>query len=617
MRGPTATSGHRMSASVSWPTSDYASNDVITICISIAAILPSLLVLFLGIKMEARRARHTQSSQLPRTNVDVLDLVEDLFNHIFSSPTPRSETISILDLLFTEQLLLLQATFAAQHAVDLGHVTHTIYSMIGNFSLALALEMNGTMHDLDIHALTNMLHRSVREARNIQSGGRPDTDLEKLLRDFTPDFIDLLDGDRQPMERHFASGEPFAVCITGGELRDHNSKYQLCLREERTPEEADPGSYLYDLRPLVFSNAYRELKRDLLMLTHELYTERVFAAIGDEARWVTSTKLQPAALRQTAMEIAWTPPGVIKVSPESGFRSFTNQCKVYTEAHLGPSWDWWPLAPREYPFQHGYVRLAWSLPCGTVRHLDVQGIRLDTLLRTFRTAPDFMQSISMRPRGLTISRMLNTYCGLIARFVLSAIIYVATVLVEGSSTRHAVARTSRGPIRSFRGELLSETGDTLPSASTRHQSGALPQEEEAPAGSEDSPKDYQHNDGRLDSPEDSGHGDPPPNTNPNRAGFRFVYLCTKAGRSFRPSCLEGNGRQTDRNFFRDLKNQYKAARGSLRYHLSIWRFSHCEFYRVSLSPSALDAPRDAIVHWDLIDSRQSDSKARHRRLRTI
>lgn len=61
-----------------------------------------------------------------------------------------------------------------------------------------------------------------------------------------------------------------------------------------------------------------------------------------------------------------------------------------------------------------------------------------------------------------------------------------------------------------------------------------------------------------------------------------VYLCIAAGGSYRFSDVVCRPKFTDISFFESLKAQYLRSRGWLPYIFSMWRFDHCEFYRVSM-----------------------------------
>jgi hypothetical protein len=167
---------------------------------------------------------------------------------------------------------------------------------------------------------------------------------EEASESFASDFIDLLYGNTPTTRRHSTR----ISSVMFDRPQDYSSIFK---------------SIEMDVGPLIASIAYRELKARLLRLSHEPYMKLISRSIGVEVVGETGTRLGPAALEQVAQEISWTPPAVFHVSPDRS-DTFTNQLKVFGESHLGSRWDWWPLAPRQYPLQNGFRRIGWSLPSG-------------------------------------------------------------------------------------------------------------------------------------------------------------------------------------------------------------------------------------------------------------
>lgn len=64
---------------------------------------------------------------------------------------------------------------------------------------------------------------------------------------------------------------------------------------------------------------------------------------------------------------------------------------------------------------------------------------------------------------------------------------------------------------------------------------------------------------------------------------QHVYICIATGGAFRFSDLGCGPIHSDLAFFSALRTQYLKARGRLRFFLSMWRYDHCEFYRVRSS----------------------------------
>lgn len=335
---------------------------------------------------------------------------------------------------------------------------------------------------------------------------------------------------------------------------------------------------------LINSNAYSILKTNLLDFVHKPYEKRIRTATGSSALGEMGTPLEPGALKHVAREVSWAPLSVITLAQDET-DTVTNRLKTAVETHIGLTWDWWPLSARQPPVLEGYHRVRWPSPCGSDRHLDIPQQNIPVLLSVFASAPRFMQQESQ-----TLHRYLDKI---------------------GLPGKGAVRRNLwRGPYHLYR-ELDHLTGHRLYKAGFFSHNRSLPESKDIPhmttPKGQDELTENETGSSTLQSSE-SNNGQPSPNSGDypgrrkhteherkvyiydvdlrGRSTCNCVYLCTRRGDSYRPSCIEGDTRQTDRSFFRDLRKQYIADRGFWRHYLSIWRFDHCEFYRVSRSQGA-------------------------------
>lgn len=62
------------------------------------------------------------------------------------------------------------------------------------------------------------------------------------------------------------------------------------------------------------------------------------------------------------------------------------------------------------------------------------------------------------------------------------------------------------------------------------------------------------------------------------SNHRLLFVARK-GLEYKLAQLEVTG-HTCHTFFRSMKNEYFSMRGALRKWLSVWRYNHCDFYKV-------------------------------------
>jgi hypothetical protein len=68
----------------------------------------------------------------------------------------------------------------------------------------------------------------------------------------------------------------------------------------------------------------------------------------------------------------------------------------------------------------------------------------------------------------------------------------------------------------------------------------------------------------------------------------YVLLGTTVGEDIDLAQIEIQG-HNDEQFFREPRTEYFKVRGIFRRVFSIWRYSHCDFVKVILTPSFLDS----------------------------
>jgi hypothetical protein len=92
---------------------------------------------------------------------------------------------------------------------------------------------------------------------------------------------------------------------------------------------------------------------------------------------------------------------------------------------------------------------------------------------------------------------------------------------------------------------------------------------QAADGSEPSPRN----------PRQGARSDTNPSTASSRLSSQRVFLLVSAGSGFRLAQIRVE-RLTTYEFFRELRQRYNGLRRFFRRWLSIWVYSHCDFYRV-------------------------------------
>lgn len=95
--------------------------------------------------------------------------------------------------------------------------------------------------------------------------------------------------------------------------------------------------------------------------------------------------------------------------------------------------------------------------------------------------------------------------------------------------------------------------------------------------------------GQQSTPFNTGNGSShPPLMNmqsgrPHRSDPRYVYMCIEKSGSYHFAALRSDRMKADVEFFSGLKAEYLKVRGLVRKWFSMWRYNHCEFFRVSSS----------------------------------
>jgi hypothetical protein len=460
----------------------------------------------------------------------------------------RPVSLPVLDLLREGRFQLLVQAVAPSRGQLTAHTMYAMVIMVERFFTRLMSEsVDQAVKDV-AEVMTKAGRDVVTEIVMMGIENITSSAYEEELDSFALDFQSVLDGVSLP-----AKERPAYIGQSGS--RNRTSKEaahpsNTTSRKKSTIVE----SFAFDLDSLVATNAYRELTMDLLGLAHEQYKLRLVDTVRRFALGYgeTRSRVGEEALRQVAEDFSWVPPHVVCTLSGDG-RSLANQFKVFVETHLGPNWDWWPLSPIQYPLLKGFRRVKWYLPSGTARHLDLpQGVAR-ALQDALHSGPAFMQQRRNPSATRSSQTTVTTGHGLISRFI--------TVVASGE----LLPRFCISPkLTSF----------VDPRFDPGHQAGI-------------SSKSRQQHSDRSARPNGSGHDDRQlvvgPETTTTRE-FRHVYLCIRTGgHSFRPSCLRFDGERTDRDFYRELKARYNASRGLRRRCLSIWRFSHCEFYRVGPS----------------------------------
>lgn len=190
---------------------------------------------------------------------------------------------------------------------------------------------------------------------------------------------------------------------------------------------------------------------------------------------------------------------------------------------MGEFWNWWPLSQRTRSPQSGFCRLRWET---AQRFIDVPNQNKAKIEEAIATAPAFID-------------MANPD---IVR------------LCSPGQPSHATGSDGRGANLPMTCGADSSMQPLAPYGPQQHAQAAR---SSATAGDSQSFPIAQ-----------------------NVKGAMHVYLCITTGSSHDLSSLECHSAQTDLTFFADLKAEYLGARGRLRFLLSMWRYDHCEFYRV-------------------------------------
>jgi hypothetical protein len=430
---------------------------------------------------------------------------------------------------------------------------------------------------------------TIRSKEELVSALLLDQKLKLLIRSIFTDRYVEYDYVLPIVERNlrdFASNlaaegwDDVAVDATDPLITDEGSHYAatqlvnqaLSFSLHKQPNETSTVASEQDSSLFITSPAYRIFKADCLRLAHEPHEKRISQWIGSAAYGETGARLEPEALEQAALEISWTPLDLVKRSQDNA-NTLANQIKATVEGYFGPTWNWWPLTPRQYPLPAGYTRVEWLSPCGTAHYLDLPEDRVLALLNPLNPVPWFML-----PKTGSTALMVKI------RPIMRKAFFAVFGDINDLSSHSRPRRGRRSSSRHKAG-----ASSHPPSGSTRYQP---PTDDTERSG-----KDEEHR-----SQSRKVRNTPPAGVPKNS---RHVYLCTNRGQSYRPSSIKCEPNHKDRAFFKDLKTKYIASRGFWRYHLSMWIYDHCEFYQVRTIHSMsscivrMPNPSDQIVRYGI------------------
>jgi hypothetical protein len=122
------------------------------------------------------------------------------------------------------------------------------------------------------------------------------------------------------------------------------------------------------------SGAYDTLRAELFDLVHRWYEFRIQSAIGGDLEQ-SGVRLGEDATYCIAQEVSWVPVNFLTFSDDANL-SYADATKAYIEEHMGESWNWWPLAPRQYRLRPRYCRLEWKSVCDSSPFLYSSTVRL-------------------------------------------------------------------------------------------------------------------------------------------------------------------------------------------------------------------------------------------------
>ncbi|KAL3428893.1 hypothetical protein BDV09DRAFT_201144 [Aspergillus tetrazonus] len=292
-------------------------------------------------------------------------------------------------------------------------------------------------------------------------------------------------------------------------------------------------------RVLVGCEAFQRLRHDLLNFVYPSLDERVkrLAAKFTDPAHPKYLEYRRYPWARIVVEMRYFVPGTILLDHPQR-EGWVNTVQGAVEAWTRMRWDWWPLKPYIRDLSEHERRLSWTCACGEERWMELPA-----------------------PFVYGLDQCIADY-------------------IETEPRMQALKKSLSDPSVGFRGATATSRGPSSLSLSQSSPSIEVQQANLELAGS--SIPNQMHPTNIYLATQTTSQLPP--------AIQRYVLLLVR--RSNRHCLSQICVHQLDDNaFFQSLRSDYCRLRGWLRNHLSVWRYSHCDFYQFEKFDDSRYAPK--------------------------
>ncbi|KAL4734433.1 hypothetical protein BDV11DRAFT_174782 [Aspergillus similis] len=292
-------------------------------------------------------------------------------------------------------------------------------------------------------------------------------------------------------------------------------------------------------RVLVGCAALRRLRHDLLYFVYPSLDKRVkrLAARFTDPAHPEYLEYRRYGWARVVVEMRCYVPGTILLDhPQRG--GWMNTVQGAVEAWTGMRWDWWPLKPYMRNLSEHERRVSWTCACGEERWMELPAPFVDGLKQCME------DHIAMETRIQTLKQ----------------------ALIDSLEENRGAAASSHGP-----------------SSLTLGQSPPSMAFQQANSGLAASSIPIQMDPTNI-------HPASKTTSQPPQAIERYVLLLVRRSNRHCLSQIRVH-RSDDNAFFQTLRSDYCRLRGWLRNYLSVWRYSHCDFYQFEKFDDSRYAPK--------------------------